>query len=312
MKNHRFLSVCAAASALALSACPNPAAGGGGGDSSVLPPATGSTVIGHEVARLKEIAAIPAAVVEKTKGALHIAYGHTSHGSQIVDGLKGLPAFLSSKGISLNVDIDDSKPGDGQGLHLYEGSGYSAGDLDHDAGYSGWDQKTRDFLDNPANAHFNVIMWSWCGQIKDHSEASLKTHYLDPMAQLEKDFPKVAFVYMTGHLATDPVDAPKVNARNEQVRKYCRDNKKWLFDFADIESYDPDGIPYLSKLANDECNYDSDGNGSLDANWATAWQAAHPGDYYGSGFAHTQPANANMKAYAAWYLFARIAGWDGK
>lgn len=27
--------------------------------------------------------------------------------------------------------------------------------------------------------------------------------------------------------------------------------------------------------------------------------------------AHSQPLNANMKAYAAWWLFARLAGWSG-
>ena len=32
-----------------------------------------------------------------------------------------------------------------------------------------------------------------------------------------------------------------VNQRNEQIRNYARNNNKILFDFADIESFDPDG-----------------------------------------------------------------------
>jgi hypothetical protein len=32
-------------------------------------------------------------------------------------------------------------------------------------------------------------------------------------------------------------------------------------------------------------------------------------DWYECGAAHTQPLNANRKAYAAWALFARLAGW---
>ncbi|NLT49617.1 MAG: hypothetical protein GXX85_01715, partial [Ignavibacteria bacterium] len=61
--------------------------------------------------------------------------------------------------------------------------------------------------------------------------------------------------------------------------------------------------------ANDECNYDSDGNGSRDKNWATIWQNSHTQnvDWYNCGAAHSQPINANMKAYAAWNLFCSIA-----
>jgi len=29
------------------------------------------------------------------------------------------------------------------------------------------------------------------------------------------------------------------------------------------------------------------------------------------GSAHSEPLNANLKAYASWCLFARLAGWDG-
>ncbi len=34
-------------------------------------------------------------------------------------------------------------------------------------------------------------------------------------------------------------------------------------------------------------------------------------DWYSCSSAHSQPLNANRKAYAAWWLWARIAGWDG-
>lgn len=66
-------------------------------------------------------------------------------------------------------------------------------------------------------------------------------------------------------------------------------------------------------MANDACAYDSDGNGSLDANWAIDWQNSHEVnvDWFECISAHSQPLNANRKAYAAWYLWARLAGWDG-
>jgi len=101
--------------------------------------------------------------------------------------------------------------------------------------------------------------------------------------------------------------------RNEQIRSFCRRNGKILYDFADIESYNPDGVWFGDRNADDGCNYDTDGNGTLDGNWAVEWQNAHTRgvDWYDCTAAHTQPLNANQKAYAAWWLWARIAGWDG-
>lgn len=62
----------------------------------------------------------------------------------------------------------------------------------------------------------------------------------------------------------------------------------------------------------DGCSYDSDDNGSRDANWAMAWQDAHVegSDWYQCSAAHSEPLNANRKAYAAWWLWASLAGWD--
>ena len=116
---------------------------------------------------------------------------------------------------------------------------------------------------------------------------------------------------MTGHLDGTGMEG-NLHLRNEQIRQYCVKNKKVLFDFADIESYDPDGNGYLERLANDNCDYDSDEDGSRDKNWAIDWQESNPGAWYSCGSAHSQPLNANLKAYAAWWLLARLAGWNGR
>jgi hypothetical protein len=125
------------------------------------------------------------------------------------------------------------------------------------------------------------------------------------MATLEAEYPKVTFVYLTGHLDGSGVDG-NLNRRNEQIRAYCKANGKWLFDFADIESYDPDGKYYLDRGADDACNYDG-------GNWGEQWVAGKTvnEDWYDCGAAHSHSLNANMKAYAAWWLFARMAGWSG-
>jgi hypothetical protein len=173
-----------------------------------------------------------------------------------------------------------------------------------------WAARTRTYL--AANPDVNVVMWSWCGQVTTATEADIDA-YLNLMEELERDFPGVSFVYMTGHLDGTGLTG-NLHKRNEQIRKYCRDNNKILYDFADIECYNPDGTYFGDKSPDDGCNYDTNGDGSRDGNWAISWQNSHTkgADWFDCTAAHTQPVNANMKAYAAWWLWARLSGWNGK
>ncbi|MCK5823372.1 MAG: hypothetical protein KAG95_05170, partial [Bacteroidales bacterium] len=174
-----------------------------------------------------------------------------------------------------------------------------------------WKNATRALLENEANSDINVVIWSWCGGVSDNTEDGINI-YLNALNKLEEDYPLVQFVYMTGHLDGTGEEG-NLHIRNEQIRNFCIGNNKILYDFADIESYDPDRIYYLDKMANDACDYDSDGDGSRDKNWAIDWQNSHEEniDWYNCSSAHSQPLNANRKAYAAWCLWARLAGWDG-
>ena len=215
------------------------------------------------------------------------------------------------------------------GLFNWKGVAYAwnngglNGDLDiHDNGITGgsdlgapdftsWASSTRSYLQNPANSNVNVVMRAWCGQVSTATESNINA-YLSLMNSLETEFPGVKFVYMTGHLDGTGVSG-NLNIRNEQIRTYCRNNNKILYDFADIESYDPDNVYYLNKRADDNCDYDSNNDGSPDRNWATVWQNSRTinVDWYYCTSAHSQPLNANRKAYAAWWLWARLAGWNG-
>ncbi|MDF1558595.1 MAG: hypothetical protein P1P83_00130 [Bacteroidales bacterium] len=243
---------------------------------------------------------IPSEWLNKARSDLHIAYGHTSHGSQLTDGMRGLASFLGA-------EYAWNNGGTGGALDLHDYA--MPGDLGN-PNFTQWEKETRSYLD--AHGDVNVIIWSWCGQVSSATEAEINT-YLSLMTGLEEDYPGVTFVYMTGHLDGTGLTG-NLHRRNEQIRSYCRTHKKFLYDFADIESYDPEGKFYHDKWANDGCYYDNDNNGSLESNWAIRWQESHTEavDWYSCGAAHTQPLNANMKAYAAWHLWARIAGWDGK
>ncbi len=258
-----------------------------------------SRIINHSCINLDLISI---SEINNAKNSLHVAYGHTSHGSQIITGMDGLDAFKEGTGLYLwhdgplagYLDLDDN---------------FVSGDLGN-PDRTTWAQLTRDYLSNPLNSDVNVVIWSWCGQVSSATESDINT-YLNLMNQLETDFPDITFVYMTGHLDGTGLTG-NLHLRNEQIREYCRNNKKWLFDFADIESYNPGGEYFGDNLPDDNCDYDSDGSlpRNETGNWAIEWQNANPGEWYNCSTAHSQPLNGNLKAYAAWWLWARIAGWN--
>ena len=265
-----------------------------------------SMIIDH---RHTDITHIPELWITAAKNNLHIAYGHTSHGSQLTTGMAGLVDFANGGGLGLSLPEDIfewNDGGTGGALDMREGDGYGEGPLDHDCGYyPNWVEETQEYLNDPANSEMNVIVWSWCGQVSGLSEQEMIDEYLTPMSQLELDYPNVSFVYMTGHADGSGLSG-NIHIRNQQIRDYCEANDKILYDFYDIECYDPDGNYFGDNQVDDDCSYDG-------GNWATEWQNAHVEDvdWYDCESAHSQPLNANQKAYAAWWLWARIAGWDG-
>jgi len=210
---------------------------------------------------------IPAETFATIRDNYNIFYGHTSHGSQIISGLDILK------------DQDDQ---------LYQPPGFH--EIDDDLGHVGdtsWVQPTRDWLDD--NPDCNMVMWSWCAGCSDNTVEGIDT-YLAAMTQLENDYPAVIFVYMTGHLdGTGP--AGNLYQRNNQIRDYCDTNNKVLFDFADIESWDPDGNYYPDD--DDSCN------------WCSTWCVTNDCDAC-AFCAHSHCFNCFRKGKAFWSMMAAI------
>jgi hypothetical protein len=170
-----------------------------------------------------------------------------------------------------------------------------------------WAERTRELLKGRGKDR-NLIMWSWCGQVGSASKQDIDT-YLDLMSDLEKEFPNVTFVYMTGHLDGSGKRG-NLNRRNEQIRKFCKSKGKVLFDFADIESFDPDGkVNYMELNCRDTCDYRK---GRSRINWAEEWINNNPdhGLALPSSAAHTHPLNGALKGRAFWWMMAQLAGWN--
>ncbi len=268
---------------------------------------------------VSEFNQIPEYWIDQAKSNLHIAYQHTSHGSQLVTGMNALEDFPAF-GDKYEWTDDGSSGLDFDDYGIPGCADLSQGDYIDGNGVTPWVTSTRNLLNDPSNSHVNVIMWSWCS-INGHNIA----RYLENMEILVSEYPNVDFVFMTGH-AEGQGEGGFIHTANEQIRQHCIDNDRILFDFSDIENYDPDEIYYYNEPMWDDLDY----NPGRTNNWGEEWIDDNTGseleqlttgndviDYEGcescahsNGPSNKARINCVLKGQGVWYLMAKLAGWN--
>jgi len=246
-----------------------------------LPP----IVIDH---RCTDLSQVPLVWIHSIQNNIKVQYGHQSHGLQLTTGLNMIEFGNSAYADTVGGNTLPTVPGS----LCFDGSWALPDQYWSTA--SGMNS-TRNIL--RGHPSINVSMFCWCSDL-DAASASYLQAYLDSMSKLEREFPNVTFVYMTGNANAIGAAGYNRHLRNERIRRYCLGNNKVLFDFADLDSwwFNPNTHAW------EQATYVYQG---------TVVPVQHP--QYASPqcdiCGHANRESCIQKGKAAWWLLASIAGY---
>lgn len=251
-----------------------------------------NTIADYRHSKESVLRSIPDDAIQNARNSLRIYYFHTSHGSRVISGMDGLMSYKTGDNTKFAF-TSGGTPVSGQ-LHFQE-DGY-----DLSAQEATWDDSVRTYL--ASHTDINVVMGSWCDPAgHDHHS------YVTRMEELIEDYPGITFVFMTGHPNGDGESALDTSAYHchTTVTEHCRANNRFCIDYWSIETHGMDDVYFA----------DANDNGVAGGvTFFTDWMEEHAQgvDYFNTDeCAHAdQPITCNRIAYASWWIWARIAGWD--
>ncbi len=285
-----------------------------------------------------DLSQIPDNWIDSAQSKLKIMYFRRSHGSHVdVGGMAALKRYSTAYANKYDYNTD----GSGGALKLM--TQWHSVDFEPDTWYS----ITRSFLDDPANADINVVMWAWSSKFYISNVQA----YIDTMEVFIADYGlngkkiqdgtrtvPVTFIFQTACSQASDAANQIVYEQNQQIRQHCSANNRILFDFNDIETYNPDGVYFGDgntdgsysglKRLDDDISYNLDAGGR--GNWGIEWNNAHPtselaqlsADNICTVCEHSdQRENQDednsrlhcvLKGRAAWWMWAKLAGWGDR
>lgn len=270
----RVIMLCLAAAAL-IAAVP----AGGAGENPVI--------IDHNCAH---VSSIPDSVLDLVQDSLKYHYAHTSHGGQLRDGLLVLEDNDPKYAFAY---VSNQLPQQEGALCIFNGQQaetYIVPEL-YWSTEEGMDETRAVLAANPA---INISMWAWCSELGYYTEAEVQA-YLDSLGVLESEFPGVTFVYMTGNAQESGAGGYNRFLRNQQIRQFCLDNNRVLYDFADLDCW------YYNTVSG-EWEF------STYLYEETEVPVEHP-QFNGDETSHTTWESCEQKGKAVWYMSAALAGW---
>ncbi len=215
---------------------------------------------------------------------LKLLFRHASVGENIRYGLECLYGNYSNRRPNSCSSFFDLKYDSSNWVFQYRGN-------------DGWIDKVKDFVteSQSQNENFDVFMFT-LGYLDGFDgmtypvisdPENFQTRYIDPLEELEAQYPQKIFVWWTMSLAQEGHE--NTTNFNQMLRDYAEQNDKILMDLADIESHDLNGNPCL----------DSSGTPVICGIYTDEKQSGHLNE-----------VGRERVAKAFWYMMARISSWQ--
>lgn len=220
----------------------------------------------------------------RTAQELRIVFGHESVGFDVIHGLQALSSAKPERyrlAVQPQIQAQWFSRNRGLGEFFFHANGNPMGKFDD------FEQRVRGGFGEAVDVA--VMKLCYADMTERSDPPTIFERWRGLYEGLEKDYPRVRFVWWTVPVPQPSRCGEKRTAINGLIRDHARRNGEVLLDVADIECHTPDGREVRHP----------DGSERL-------WEG-----YGRDQGGHLNDEGAQRVARAWWWLMARIAGWSG-